>query len=89
MEIFLKEAERDKKVLHNQGGPLNAYLAFFRESFLVINGKVRMIQLSSLLSGWIRQDLHGCDYCIDEGSVQLQLQGTLSGAESRGSHLTS
>ena len=41
MEKYVKEAEKAKKLMTNQGAAMNQYLAYFKETFLMINGKVR------------------------------------------------
>jgi hypothetical protein len=43
MEKFIQEAEKQKKLLTNQGGPLGSYLGLFKESLLILNGKVREV----------------------------------------------
>lgn len=46
MERYGREAltathEKAPRLLGNQGAPLQQYVAFFRENFLMIDGKVR------------------------------------------------
>jgi hypothetical protein len=45
LEKYLQEAEKEKKLLANQGGPLGSYLGLYKESFLIINGKVSLLPL--------------------------------------------
>lgn len=40
MEKYMKDAERAQRLLSNQASAMHQYIAFFRESFLIINGKV-------------------------------------------------
>lgn len=40
MEKYQKEAEKAHKLIHTQGVALSAYLAYFKENLLLINGKV-------------------------------------------------
>lgn len=40
MEKYQKEAEKSHKLIHTQGVALSAYLAYFKENLLLINGKV-------------------------------------------------
>ena len=40
MEKYMKDAEKTQKLLANQATAMHQYIAFFRESFLIINGKV-------------------------------------------------
>ena len=40
MEKFMKDAEKAQRLLSNQASAMHQYIAFFRESFLIINGKV-------------------------------------------------
>jgi hypothetical protein len=40
MEKYMKDAEKAQRLLANQATAMHQYIAFFRESFLIINGKV-------------------------------------------------
>ncbi len=40
MEKYMKDAEKAQKLLNNQTVAMHQYIGFFRESFLIINGKV-------------------------------------------------
>ena len=40
MEKYMKDAEKAQRLLSNQASAMHQYIAFFRESFLIINGKV-------------------------------------------------
>ena len=50
MEKYMKDAEKAQRLLANQAAAMNQYIGFFRECFLIINGKVRKLFLLSFVS---------------------------------------
>ena len=45
MEKYMKDAEKAQRLLSNQASAMHQYIGFFRESFLIINGKVMISDL--------------------------------------------
>jgi len=39
MEKYVKDAEKAKRLMQNQAAAMQQYLAYFKENFLMINGK--------------------------------------------------
>ena len=45
MELYSKEAEKAQRLLPSQGLAISQYLSYFKENFLMVNGKVSTMSL--------------------------------------------
>jgi hypothetical protein len=59
---------------------MQQYLAYFKENFLMINGKVRLLEGYDYNLGWIWKDLPGTAYLGDESHVSEEVKDNVSGA---------
>ena len=81
LEKYLQEAEKEKKLVSNQGGPLGSYLGLYKESFLIFNGRVTLAVSHTFLVR-IGQDAFGPDTRLHE--AHSDCEGALPGGFSTG-----